>query len=68
MKFTSWDQDNDFDDSMNCAITSTSAWWYNRCHRSDLNGLYLAGAHEEPVRGVTWSDWTGIQYLLGLQK
>ncbi|XP_068729501.1 ficolin-2-like [Montipora capricornis] len=46
--FTTKDRDND-NHSRNCALTHKGAWWYNRCHNSNLNGLYQ--------KGMIWYHW-----------
>jgi len=53
--FTTKDRDND-KWSGNCAsANSKGAWWYNGCHLSNLNGLYLPGQNND--RGVVWYHW-----------
>lgn len=53
--FTTKDRDNDAHLSANCASSFKGAWWYNHCHRSNLNGLYLKGKSDS--KGVSWYDW-----------
>ena len=60
-KFTARDQDNDHS-SGSCAQLSKGGWWYNLCHRSNLNGLYLRGSHSSYADGVNWVTWRGYQY------
>ena len=62
-KFTTKDRDND-QNSGNCAVQFSGAWWYNDCHFSNLNGLYLGGSHESNANGVNWYHWKGYHYSL----
>ncbi|KAK3732618.1 hypothetical protein QZH41_008262, partial [Actinostola sp. cb2023] len=43
MQFSTKDRDNDVH-SGSCAVIVTGAWWYTKCHASNLNGLYLNGS------------------------
>uniref|UniRef100_A0A8C3IMM6 Fibrinogen C-terminal domain-containing protein n=1 Tax=Chrysemys picta bellii TaxID=8478 RepID=A0A8C3IMM6_CHRPI len=61
MMFTTRDRDNDLSIT-NCAIAFKGAWWYRDCHMSNLNGLYLSGAHESYGAGVSWSSAKGQLY------
>ena len=56
MAFTTKDRDNDRY-SINCAVHSTGAWWYNNCHFSNLNGKYLGDKSDN--RGARWNDFRG---------
>jgi len=64
MQFTTKDQDNDAVSTKNCAETYAGAWWYNRCHTTNLNGLYLKGVTNEYAKGVVWLHWKGHSYSL----
>ncbi|XP_063791874.1 ficolin-1-like [Pseudophryne corroboree] len=61
MMFTTTDQDNDvyYD---NCAQKYKGAWWYNKCHSTNLNGLYLPGKHAIHGEGITWYHGKGHNY------
>ncbi|NP_001082604.1 ficolin-1-A precursor [Xenopus laevis] len=51
----------DRDNKSNCAHTFKGGWWYETCHYSNLNGLYLHGNHTSYANGVNWS--TGRGYI-----
>uniref|UniRef100_A0A8C0H3W0 Fibrinogen C-terminal domain-containing protein n=1 Tax=Chelonoidis abingdonii TaxID=106734 RepID=A0A8C0H3W0_CHEAB len=61
MMFTTKDNDNDML-SGNCALEFKGGWWYNKCHGSNLNGLYLLGPHESYADGVIWATGKGARY------
>lgn len=61
--FTTKDQDNDKYD-LNCAVQYKGAWWYTACHSSNLNGMYLKGAHKSYSDGVEWHSFRGQYYSL----
>ncbi|XP_028413273.1 uncharacterized protein LOC114536122 [Dendronephthya gigantea] len=55
MQFSTKDSDNDAS-SGNCAMSYKGGWWYEKCHDSNLNGLYL-GAGQTSYSGLRWSMW-----------
>ena len=63
MRFSTKDRDND-KSGRSCAQAFKGAWWYNRCHDSNLNGLYLRGIHTSRGDGVNWYHWRGDYYSL----
>ncbi|GFN84622.1 fibrinogen-like protein 1 [Plakobranchus ocellatus] len=49
MPFSTHDRDND-NHATNCAVVYVGAWWYNACHKSNLNGMW----NGEDYRGPRW--------------
>ncbi|XP_067121706.1 techylectin-5A-like [Centruroides vittatus] len=60
MKFSTFDRDGDQNPIWNCAKIFKSAWWYNNCFTSNLNGLYVKDQNE----GMTWTGWTEMKNSL----
>ena len=54
LPFTTKDRDNDLRSDGNCASIHRGAWWYNSCHNSNLNGLYLRMATEVLTGFFCW--------------
>ena len=63
MGFSTNDQENDLDSS-HCSQHFKGAWWYESCHHSNLNGLYLNGSHVSYADGVNWYSFRGYYYSL----
>ncbi|VDI53004.1 Hypothetical predicted protein [Mytilus galloprovincialis] len=59
--FSTKDKDNDSDSGRNCAEVYKGAWWYNNCHESNLNGLYLGNKYD--VKGMRWMQWQEYQSM-----
>ncbi|XP_033643208.1 fibrinogen C domain-containing protein 1-like [Asterias rubens] len=51
----------------NCAVWLYSGWWFNFCHRANLNGRYknqLDAVGAQRDQGIQWTDWKGFEYSL----
>ena len=64
-RFTTRDNDNDNDHwGGNCAHQYTSAWWYNRCYYSNLNGHYFntSISNHQSINWHTWKGRTSLKF------
>ncbi|KAK7877677.1 hypothetical protein WMY93_031614, partial [Mugilogobius chulae] len=64
MKFTTFDKDQDAWGD-NCAKKYLGGFWYNMCHYTNPNGIYLWGL-DNTIHGIgmDWSSWKGVDYSL----
>lgn len=58
MMFSTYDSDNDLA-SENCAEQYKGAWWYEKCHESNLNGKW----GKSTDRGIVWYGISGSKSL-----
>lgn len=56
MPFTTYDRDNDQASGVSCAVRYHGAWWYNKCHQSNLNGDY---GNNDYATGLAWYTYGG---------
>jgi hypothetical protein len=54
--FSTKDKDNDIANGNSCAQLYKGGWWYDNCHKSNLNGLW---GNTEYAKGLTWFPVTG---------
>ena len=62
MAFTTHDKDNDIKPDGNCAVRFKGGWWFDKCHRNNLNGFYYPGAHSSFADGVNSKYCWGYHY------
>ncbi|XP_033624589.1 ficolin-2-like [Asterias rubens] len=57
MLFSTRDMDNDIKRMEHCAQTCRGGWWYDRCYRANLNGVYYDNG-KEAADGIVLKRWT----------
>ena len=56
--FSTIDKDNDSWPD-NCAVKFKGAWWYNKCHSSNLNGYNYGTRDKTPyATGIVWKSFS----------
>ncbi|KAI5091247.1 microfibril-associated glycoprotein 4 [Silurus meridionalis] len=64
-KFSTFDKDQDSNEEGNCAKSYLGAFWYNKCHHANPNGIYLWGRDGTLFAiGNVWYHWKGYDYGL----
>jgi len=65
--FSAKNRDNDEHLIGNCAQEHHGAWWYGRCHTSNLNGEYLRGGQIKEG-GLNWWFWKENWYSVKVSE
>ncbi|XP_003390107.1 PREDICTED: ryncolin-4-like [Amphimedon queenslandica] len=56
MKFSTKDRDNDMIATKNYAVMNEGAWWFSKCSKSDLNGIYWPMQYDyQPWTSLYWN-------------
>ncbi|XP_052870738.1 fibrinogen-like protein A [Anopheles cruzii] len=55
MKFSTYDRDNNVNQTRNCSAYLEGGWWYKTCFNSNLNGQYKNIADK---RSMNWYDFS----------
>ena len=58
MYFSTFDNDNDQNEEMNCAEKYQSGWWHNSCFATNFNGPFRGMADASDDLGMFWRNWT----------
>ena len=57
--FSTYDRDNDRDDA-SCSKKYHGAWWFEKCFKAHLNGLYPRNGENVLYAGIIWESWRGF--------
>ena len=55
--FSTKDQDNDNNESVNCGEMWKSGWWFNSCFMINLNGVYSQTESILTNKGIIWQSY-----------
>ena len=68
--FSTHDNDNDYYELGNCAVSYYGAWWYTYCHLSNLNGKYYTSqddsfnsSYGESVCWQPYKEYESLNYV-----
>ncbi len=56
-QFTTFDKDNDINESGNCANDQKGAWWYKNCFPCNLNSWYPSSIDWQNLAKTTRMSW-----------
>ena len=62
-KFSTWDNDNDYNSDRNCAATRAGPWWYRNCSKVRLMSLFFPDARNQHER-LKWESWVDLQKMI----
>ena len=67
IKFSTWDNDNDNRNDLNCAASRAGPWWYRSCSRVRLMSLFPTETNMlyEKLR---WESWGDISYKIAFAE
>lgn len=60
MAFSTADADNDPALNANCAQVYSSGWWFEKCFKANLNGLYSPGKLDDTMQWNGFGDQEGL--------
>ncbi|KAH8400645.1 hypothetical protein KR222_009544, partial [Zaprionus bogoriensis] len=69
-KFSTFDSDNDSNETSNLAAQSLGGWWYTDKLDSNLFGQYLKGKYDDELnnKGMFWDSWLGTSFSFKVMK
>ena len=69
MQFTTIDVDNDLRSGKNCAADEKlGGWWYNKCAKANLNGLYGNVSSYHAIYWLGWQTYTPMKTTYMMAK
>ncbi|XP_060064887.1 microfibril-associated glycoprotein 4-like [Ylistrum balloti] len=59
LKFSTFDREEEMNNTINCPELRPAGWWYNDCGQSNLNGKYSIDNGVEDCNAMTWHTFHG---------